>query len=144
MLSLFIQPDHSQSFLTTFRKDLPSSTTFGLQTLDGGSNPQGAANAGIEAVRSFLLPSTASASSVSCIELGYPVHCWCCGWCTSHIHFCRTQQQWRHRWIPRYYQLPHQRGIATPGFVYKLRIWRTWYSHEYRQVWLAYRLQSRD
>ncbi|KAH9926610.1 family S53 protease-like protein [Epithele typhae] len=29
-----------KSFLSTFRKDLSSSTTFALQTLDGGSNPQ--------------------------------------------------------------------------------------------------------
>ena len=41
----------SQSFLTAFRTDLSSSTTFALQTLDGGSNPQSAADAGIEAVR---------------------------------------------------------------------------------------------
>ncbi|KAI0066344.1 subtilisin-like protein [Artomyces pyxidatus] len=38
-----------KTFLTSFRKDLPSSTTFTLQTLDGGSNPQSQSEAGIEA-----------------------------------------------------------------------------------------------
>lgn len=49
----FTSPDRSQSFLKSFRKDLSSSTTFGLQALDGGSNPQAVASAGIEAVRPF-------------------------------------------------------------------------------------------
>ena len=38
-----------QSFLTALRPDLPSTTTFTLQTLDGGSNPQTLSEAGIEA-----------------------------------------------------------------------------------------------
>ncbi|THH04062.1 hypothetical protein EW145_g5800 [Phellinidium pouzarii] len=37
------------SFLRAQRPDLPSSTTFTLQTLDGGSNPQSASEAGVEA-----------------------------------------------------------------------------------------------
>ena len=36
-------------FLSLFRKDLPSNTSFTLQTLDGGSNPQGSRYAGTEA-----------------------------------------------------------------------------------------------
>ncbi|KAI4525603.1 subtilisin-like protein [Schizophyllum commune Loenen D] len=42
------QADLSQ-FLSLFRKDLPSNTSFTLQTLDGGSNPQGSRYAGTEA-----------------------------------------------------------------------------------------------
>ncbi|KAI0294289.1 family S53 protease [Multifurca ochricompacta] len=38
-----------QSFLKKYRTDLSSSTTFTLQTLDGGSNPQGTGQAGVEA-----------------------------------------------------------------------------------------------
>ncbi|KAI0062178.1 family S53 protease [Artomyces pyxidatus] len=38
-----------KSFITQFRKDLPTTTTFTLQTLDGGSNPQTRSEAGIEA-----------------------------------------------------------------------------------------------
>ncbi|KAI0261746.1 subtilisin-like protein [Gloeopeniophorella convolvens] len=38
-----------KTFLTTFRKDLPSTNTFTLQTLDGGSNPQSSSQAGEEA-----------------------------------------------------------------------------------------------
>ncbi|KAH9851330.1 family S53 protease [Lenzites betulinus] len=38
-----------KSFLTKFRPDLSSATTFTTQTLDGGSNPQQVAEAGIEA-----------------------------------------------------------------------------------------------
>ncbi|VDB87353.1 unnamed protein product [Peniophora sp. CBMAI 1063] len=38
-----------KSFLTSFRKDISSSTTFTLQTLDGGSNPQNINEAGVEA-----------------------------------------------------------------------------------------------
>ncbi|KIP07558.1 hypothetical protein PHLGIDRAFT_70854 [Phlebiopsis gigantea 11061_1 CR5-6] len=38
-----------KTFLTKFRTDLNPSTTFALQTLDGGSNPQGAGQAGVEA-----------------------------------------------------------------------------------------------
>ncbi|KAI0769638.1 family S53 protease [Trametes elegans] len=38
-----------RTFLTNFRPDLPASTTFTLQTLDGGSNPQSADEAGVEA-----------------------------------------------------------------------------------------------
>ncbi|KAK7001748.1 family S53 protease [Favolaschia claudopus] len=37
------------SFLKKFRTDVSSSTTFELQTLDGGSNPQSASQAGVEA-----------------------------------------------------------------------------------------------
>ena len=39
-----------QTFLTNLRTDVPSTTTFALQTLDGGQNPQGASQAGVEAV----------------------------------------------------------------------------------------------
>lgn len=39
-----------QSFLTQFRTDIDSSTTYTLETLDGGSNPQGSGQAGVEAV----------------------------------------------------------------------------------------------
>ncbi|KAF8488535.1 family S53 protease-like protein [Gautieria morchelliformis] len=45
----FAQKADLKSFLTTFRTDLSPETTFALQTLDGGSNPQSAAQAGIEA-----------------------------------------------------------------------------------------------
>ncbi|THH10648.1 hypothetical protein EW146_g8306 [Bondarzewia mesenterica] len=38
-----------RTFLTNFRPDLPSTTTFTLQTLDGGQNPQSSSQAGIEA-----------------------------------------------------------------------------------------------
>ncbi|KAF7300305.1 Peptidase S53 domain-containing protein [Mycena chlorophos] len=38
-----------KEFLTSFRPDIPSSTTFKLQTVDGGSNPQTRSEAGIEA-----------------------------------------------------------------------------------------------
>ena len=44
-----------QSFLRAFRPDLSPTTAFGLQTLDGGSNPQSAAQAGIEAVGVFQI-----------------------------------------------------------------------------------------
>ncbi|KAI0344952.1 subtilisin-like protein [Trametopsis cervina] len=37
------------TFLKQFRPDIPSSTAFKLQTLDGGSNPQGSGQAGDEA-----------------------------------------------------------------------------------------------
>lgn len=40
-----------QTFLTNLRKDLAPTTTFTLQTLDGGQNPQNINEAGIEAVR---------------------------------------------------------------------------------------------
>ncbi|KZT41769.1 family S53 protease [Sistotremastrum suecicum HHB10207 ss-3] len=45
----FAQTADLKSFLTKFRTDISSSTTFALQTLDGGSNPQGRNDAGIEA-----------------------------------------------------------------------------------------------
>ncbi|KAL0578129.1 hypothetical protein V5O48_003872 [Marasmius crinis-equi] len=52
-VSGFIQQFANQAdlrtFLTNFRPDLPATTTFALQTLDGGSNPQGANQAGVEA-----------------------------------------------------------------------------------------------
>ncbi|KAI0029779.1 family S53 protease [Vararia minispora EC-137] len=38
-----------RSFLSALRTDVSSSTTFTLQTLDGGSNPQGTTQAGVEA-----------------------------------------------------------------------------------------------
>ncbi|KAJ7339848.1 family S53 protease [Mycena albidolilacea] len=37
------------AFLASFRKDINSSTTFALETLDGGSNPQNRSQAGVEA-----------------------------------------------------------------------------------------------
>jgi len=45
----FAQSADLRSFLTTFRTDIASTTTFTLQTLDGGSNPQATSDAGIEA-----------------------------------------------------------------------------------------------
>ncbi|KAK7025066.1 family S53 protease [Favolaschia claudopus] len=45
----FAQKVDLASFLSSFRKDVDSSTTFALQTLDGGENTQSAAAAGIEA-----------------------------------------------------------------------------------------------
>ncbi len=39
-----------KTFLAKFRTDISSSTSFTLQTLDGGSNPQGSNQAGVEAV----------------------------------------------------------------------------------------------
>ncbi|KAI0713828.1 family S53 protease [Earliella scabrosa] len=38
-----------RTFLTRFRTDMPASTTFTLQTLDGGRNPQSGSQAGVEA-----------------------------------------------------------------------------------------------
>ncbi|KAI0064312.1 family S53 protease [Artomyces pyxidatus] len=38
-----------KTFLKDYRKDLPSTNTFTLQTLDGGSNPQSSSQAGVEA-----------------------------------------------------------------------------------------------
>ncbi|KAJ6450110.1 family S53 protease [Mycena sanguinolenta] len=38
-----------KTFLKSFRTDMSSSTTFTLQTLDGGSNPQSGSEAGVEA-----------------------------------------------------------------------------------------------
>ncbi|KAF8516716.1 family S53 protease-like protein [Hysterangium stoloniferum] len=45
----FAQTADLKSFLTNFRTDIPSTTTFGTQFIDGGSNPQGVNEAGIEA-----------------------------------------------------------------------------------------------
>ncbi|KAF8530031.1 subtilisin-like protein [Hysterangium stoloniferum] len=45
----FAQTADLKSFLTLLRPDMSSATTFALQTLDGGSNPQGRNEAGIEA-----------------------------------------------------------------------------------------------
>ncbi|CAK5284329.1 unnamed protein product [Mycena citricolor] len=45
----FAQTRDLSSFLTRFRTDLPSTTTFALRTFDGGANTQSASQAGIEA-----------------------------------------------------------------------------------------------
>ncbi|KAJ6511967.1 family S53 protease-like protein [Mycena vitilis] len=45
----FAQTKDLTTFLTRFRTDLPSSTTFALRTFDAGKNTQGASSAGIEA-----------------------------------------------------------------------------------------------
>lgn len=45
----FAQRADLKTFLKSFRTDISSSTTFTTQTLDGGKNTQGAADAGIEA-----------------------------------------------------------------------------------------------
>ncbi|KAJ3729753.1 family S53 protease [Lentinula raphanica] len=45
----YAQEADLRSFLYLFRQDIPLSTTFTLQTLDGGSNPQDILQAGIEA-----------------------------------------------------------------------------------------------
>ncbi len=46
-----LQTADLRTFLTALRPDIPSTTTFTLQTLDGGQNIQSASEAGIEAVR---------------------------------------------------------------------------------------------
>lgn len=48
-INQFPQNADLKSFLQQFRTDISSSTTFALQTLDGGSDPQGSSQAGIEA-----------------------------------------------------------------------------------------------
>lgn len=52
-MSGFIDQFANQADLTTFlkalRPDIPSGTTFTLQTLDGGENPQDPEDAGVEA-----------------------------------------------------------------------------------------------
>ncbi|EPT05545.1 hypothetical protein FOMPIDRAFT_83202 [Fomitopsis schrenkii] len=45
----YAQQADLKSFLKKFRTDIDSSTTFSLETLDGGSNPQGSSQAGVEA-----------------------------------------------------------------------------------------------
>ncbi|KAI0354061.1 family S53 protease [Trametes cingulata] len=45
----FANQQDLNTFLQTFRPDIPPSTTFSLQTLDGGQNPQDQTQAGIEA-----------------------------------------------------------------------------------------------
>ncbi|KAJ6519101.1 family S53 protease [Mycena sanguinolenta] len=50
MLGQFAEKADLKSFLSQFRQDLSSSTTFSLQTLDGGENTQSAKAAGIEAL----------------------------------------------------------------------------------------------
>ncbi|KAJ2985446.1 hypothetical protein NUW54_g10149 [Trametes sanguinea] len=45
----FAQKADLETFLNQFRPDLPASTTFTLQTLDGGENPQNPNEAGVEA-----------------------------------------------------------------------------------------------
>ncbi|KAJ7256391.1 subtilisin-like protein [Mycena rebaudengoi] len=45
----FAQTADLTTFLTRFRPDMSSTTTFALHTFDGGANPQSPANAGIEA-----------------------------------------------------------------------------------------------
>ncbi|KAK6988683.1 family S53 protease-like protein [Favolaschia claudopus] len=45
----FAQNADLSSFLRLLRPDIPANTTFQLLTADGGTNPQGAANAGVEA-----------------------------------------------------------------------------------------------
>jgi hypothetical protein len=47
--------DSFQKFLQTFRADLPPNNTFFLQTIDGGTNPQTANKAGLEAVSTVTL-----------------------------------------------------------------------------------------
>lgn len=50
LLNITVTERDVQSFLKKFRTDIDSSTTFSLETLDGGSNPQGSSQAGVEAV----------------------------------------------------------------------------------------------
>ncbi|KAI5118436.1 hypothetical protein M0805_009714 [Coniferiporia weirii] len=49
LLQQFASEDDLEVFLSNLRPDLPSDTTFLLQTLDGGSNPQDPGDAGLEA-----------------------------------------------------------------------------------------------
>ncbi|KAI0367268.1 family S53 protease [Pilatotrama ljubarskyi] len=48
-LDQFANQQDLQTFLTSFRPDMPATTTFSLETLDGGSNPQVLSQAGVEA-----------------------------------------------------------------------------------------------
>ncbi|KAJ7781855.1 family S53 protease [Mycena maculata] len=54
----FAQKSDLKTFLTSFRTDLSSSTTFALQTLDGGENTQNAADAGTEAAQQLDIQYT--------------------------------------------------------------------------------------
>ncbi|KAF7370370.1 Family S53 protease [Mycena sanguinolenta] len=66
----FAQQADLQSFLGQFRTDLSSSTTFALQTLDGGKNTQGAADAGDEALDIQYTVGVATNVPVTFVSVG--------------------------------------------------------------------------
>lgn len=78
----------TQTFLTKLRPDIPSSTTFTLQTLDGGSNDQSSSDAGVEAV-SDASECNRTPDLITYIEPGHSIHRWCSHGGTSYFHFCR-------------------------------------------------------
>ncbi|KAK7008441.1 Tripeptidyl-peptidase sed3 [Favolaschia claudopus] len=57
-------------FLTRFRPDFDPSTTFALETLNGGSNPQNRSQAGVEAVRTIICTLRASELTVLRYTIG--------------------------------------------------------------------------
>ena len=84
-----------------FRPDLPSNTTFALQTLDGGENPQGEDIAGSEAVSTLhALISALTDQAYSFLEFRYPVRGWNCLRHSNNFHFgWRELRGWRARWF---------------------------------------------
>ena len=63
-----------KTFLADFRPGLTS--TFTVETLDGGLNTQGSGQGGIEAVSNKYIINRIMAYSFP-QELGHSVHCWC-------------------------------------------------------------------
>ena len=57
--------DRVQDFLKLMRPDMPSSTTFSTQLLDGGENPQDPSQASLEAV-SYLMSCYSQGERSSC------------------------------------------------------------------------------
>ncbi|KAJ7931745.1 family S53 protease [Mycena leptocephala] len=66
----FAQKADLKKFLTSFRKDLSSSTTFSTQTLDGGENTQSAADAGTEALDIQYTVGVATGVPVTFVSVG--------------------------------------------------------------------------
>jgi hypothetical protein len=70
----FAQTKDLTTFLTRFRTDLPSTTTFATRLFDGGKNTQSASQAGIEANLGNFDPFVPIPALNYIIR--HSVHCW--------------------------------------------------------------------
>lgn len=105
--------------MKSLRPDL-AGTTFTLQTLDGGTNTQTQADAGVEAVSRHI---TGWDTSID-IMLGsrHPIHHRYRLRSADHVHLGRREDSRRRPWgIPGYYKLPSRRECAPTGSDHELR-----------------------
>ena len=105
-VSSFVQSFASRtdlsSFLSDFRPDMASDTTFQLAVLNGGENDESRPSIeGVSFIPSVCASGALKLTTHAAIELGHPVHGRYCDRCAYNVRQRRQRQRWRPHGLPQ-------------------------------------------